>query len=104
MSRQFDLFGTNYPEEPGFMKESPTSRAAAESMMISAASLRGLVLAYIGKTSGLTCDEVEVGLGLRHQTASARITELKLAGRIRSIGRRPTRSGRYAEVWIAVRV
>jgi Fic family protein len=48
---------------------------------------------------GLTCDEVEVLTGLKHQTASARIRELALLGVIQENGKRPTRSGRNAVIW-----
>jgi predicted transcriptional regulator len=49
--------------------------------------------------SGRTCDEIETDLGLRHQTASARISELLAVGRIiRTKIRRATRSGRSASV------
>lgn len=51
------------------------------------------------RPEGMTCDEVEVALEMPHQTASARITELRDLGRIVSIGRRKTRSGRGANVW-----
>jgi len=52
---------------------------------------------------GLTCDEVELQLYLRHQTASARVRELAQKGHIKDSGeRRATRSGRTAIVWVAV--
>jgi predicted transcriptional regulator len=52
--------------------------------------------------SGRTCDEIETDLGLRHQTASARISELLASTRIiRTTIRRPTRSGRSASVVVA---
>lgn len=51
--------------------------------------------------SGRTCDEIESDLGLRHQTASARISELLASTRIvRTKIRRATRSGRGASVVI----
>ena len=51
---------------------------------------------------GLTCDEAEVLLGLRHQTCSARFTELVADGRLtRTSYTRATRSGRQARVHIA---
>lgn len=53
-------------------------------------------------SEGLTSEEVEQALGLRHQTASARIRELVQAGRVRDSGRRrQVRSGRWARVWVA---
>jgi hypothetical protein len=49
--------------------------------------------------SGMICDDVEVAMGLRHQTASARITELLASNRlIRTALRRETRSGRKAGI------
>jgi DNA-binding transcriptional regulator LsrR (DeoR family) len=58
--------------------------------------------------AGLTCDEVEDRLNFSHQTASARLTELKRDGELRirivdGIGqRRKTRTGRTA--WVLIRV
>ena len=60
------------------------------------------VLGYVRMTRwrGATCDDVEVGLGMRHQTASARCRELELARRIvKTQDKRPTRSGRPARVY-----
>lgn len=52
---------------------------------------------------GKTCDELEVILGLPHQSVSARITDLQSAGAIVDSGqRRPTRSGRAARVYVLV--
>ena len=46
-------------------------------------------------------DEGEVLTGLAHQTYSARRRELAIAEAIRKSGeRRPTRSGRAADVWV----
>lgn len=82
---------------------SATSRAAAES--ISGAVLNNMqlrVLQAIIDSDGLTCDEVEAQLDLRHQTASARIHELRKAGYLEEKGiQRSTRSGRNATVWKA---
>jgi predicted transcriptional regulator len=49
---------------------------------------------------GMTDDEIEVALGLRHQTASARRRELELMGRVFRVGTRATRSGRQAGVYV----
>lgn len=91
---------------PAFVAGSDTSKAAAESMREAASSIRAHVLAHIvivqRATGGVTCDEVEESLGLRHQTASARIRELAMQKRIVDSGaRRETRSGRLATVWRA---
>lgn len=50
---------------------------------------------------GLTCDQVEVLLGLKHQTASAEIRHLVQDGCLADSGRkRPTRSGCRATIWV----
>ena len=86
------------------------SQEAADSMRGSVATLRERVLDAISESSnGLTCDELERKTGLTHQTASARIWELRgfpsNSGRpsllADSGARRKTASGRTATVWIA---
>jgi predicted transcriptional regulator len=52
-------------------------------------------------TRGMTCEEVEHALSLSHQTASARISELRAKGDLVSLGRRATASGRSARVHVA---
>jgi hypothetical protein len=82
---------------------SDTSKAAAASLSAETLSrLRFEVRRFIQAAGprGATCDEVEVGTGLSHQTASARCTELMRADLIRDSGaRRRTRSGRTARVY-----
>ena len=48
---------------------------------------------------GLTCEEVEIELGMKHQTCSARFTDMKKLGWIIWCGERQTESGRTAGVW-----
>jgi hypothetical protein len=62
------------------------------------------ILDYIHKQQlcGATCDEVEVALGLSHQTASARISELKKNKALMKQGTRPTRTGSGAGVYFTV--
>lgn len=86
-----------YGGEPPYVASSDTSKAASRSMRGSANVIRERIYSFL--QLGATCDYVEQELGLRHQTASARIRELFLAGRIESIGTRATRSGRMANVW-----
>lgn len=97
---QGDLF-VAYGGKPPRVRGSDTSEAAADSVRGVTGQLRARVFAFIGaQAHGATCDEVEASLGLRHQTASARVRELSLAGVIRDTGeRRRTRSGRNAAVW-----
>lgn len=82
-----------------------TSMAAADSVRVAAPILRARVYACIrhAAASGSTCCELEHTLDLRHQTASARCTELRELGFIVDSGaRRNTDSGRQAIVWTAV--
>jgi Fic family protein len=99
---EFDFCEPNYPAAPGYMKQSETSRQAAKEITLAAGTLRRLIYTFIKEQNGATCDEAEVALNLRHQTASARITELRLAGKLRPIGTRATRSGRQADVLVAI--
>lgn len=86
-----------------FVQGSDTSQAAAVSMRGSARIIREQICDTISTMDGCTCDEVELLLDLRHQTASARITELRDEGLIEDSGnRRKTRSGRDAAVWVSV--
>lgn len=96
-AQQYGLF-----ERPPAVRHRETSVEAAESMREGAAALRAKVYRCIAQAKdGATCDEVEVALNLRHQTASARVNELMRSGEIVESGRRPTRSGRRAIVWKA---
>lgn len=103
-----DLFGEPYyPSRPGYVRDADTSRDAADSLDESLLSrLRGEIFALIDVRGerGATCDEIEVALDLRHQTASARVRELALAELIFDTGqRRRTRSGRGARVYCVSR-
>lgn len=80
------------------------SGAARESMRDQVARLRGRVLDAIRAAGrdGLTSDEVEVRLGMSHQTCSARFHELAKLGEIEKAHvKRRTRSRRWAEAWRA---
>jgi hypothetical protein len=95
---QLGLFDRPAP----YVRVSETSRAAATSIEPVSGTLRAIVLAFVrGRgTQGATCDEVEIALGMKHQTASARIRELAQAKLIRQASeRRATSSGRSAAVW-----
>ena len=78
-----------------------TSIAAHESLDPEAKARREQqIFSYIKTNSGATCYEVEIALGLLHQSASASITKLRNAGYLRDTGeRRPTNTGRMAIVW-----
>lgn len=95
MSEQNDLFLTYGKTE--------TSRLAGESIREHLGRLEGMVSDFVrGRGDhGATCYEIEVGLGLSHQTASARCTALKFRKLIIPSGRRrPTNSGRLADVYV----
>jgi hypothetical protein len=87
-----------------YARGSDTSAAAAISVERDGPRLRELVLFTIraAGSRGLTCDEIELHLDMRHQTVSARVYELREGGWIADSGeRRPTRSNRRATVWVA---
>lgn len=81
-----------------------TSRAAKESLDdTTITSLRAAIFALVKEAgqNGVTCEEVEALLEMKHQTASARLRDLAKAGRITDSGmRRKTSSGRAAIVWV----
>lgn len=94
--------GGPMPETAPYVPGSDTSAAAAESIEPLLGRLAADVRAHVRAQGarGATCDEIEEGLGLRHQTASARVRELAQAGLLKDSGeRRATRSGRKAAVW-----
>jgi len=102
--KQLTLGVLEEPRRPPHARGSDTSKAAADSVEAETPRLRGMVLDVIlrARSTGLTCDEAEVILGMRHQTISARFRELAKIGSIQDSGRRrPTRSGRRATVWVA---
>jgi len=93
-----DLYGGRPPHE-----RDSTSEQAADEIAPTALVLRERVFRFIAAAGsmGATDDEIELALGMRHQTASARRRELVLKGRIVDSGTlRKTSSGRYAHVWI----
>lgn len=90
-----------YPEHPGYVAGDDTSEGAAASMEEAAPIMRVRAEDMLRARGplGLTSDELEVLTGWRHQTASARLRELVLAGRaVDSDERRRTTSGRPARV------
>jgi DNA-binding transcriptional ArsR family regulator len=67
-------------------------------------TMRRRIAAYVRRCGGYgaTADEIEVALGMSHQTVSARLTELKQINAVYPSGaRRPTRSGTNAAVLVA---
>lgn len=79
-----------------------TSVGASQSVSTISSTLREQVFTFIKANGGKTCYEVETAMELRHQTASARIWELRHLGLVRDSGeRRKTSSNRNAIVWVA---
>src|SRR5690348_12708447 len=98
---EFD-FNTQRPVPTNSMVE--TSLESAKRIEGKKHRYRKMIYDYIkGKgTSGATCDEVEVKLDLRHQTASCFIRFLVQDFLLKdSGGKRMTRAGRNAIVWRA---
>lgn len=95
-----DLF--RYPDAPG-AQDRDTSRAAADAIQPTAATLRSKALAIIERSNGLTADEVAGRLGLSILSIRPRLTELARMHKVRDSGsRRRNRSGRQAIVWAPV--
>ena len=94
-----DPFLWNLPPSNG----TDTSNAAAKDIAPKTPSMREKVFALVKSAGehGITCDEVEIVTGLKHQTASARLYELCKAGRVVDSGeRRKTSSGSTARVYV----
>src|SRR5215471_738222 len=96
-----------YPNTPGFVRGSPTSTTAAQSMQGLAPAMREQAHALLisHRPNGLTSDELEAITDWPHQTASARLRELVLADRAYvellpngKIRKRTTSHGRPAQV------
>ena len=78
-----------------------TSKEAAESVKGDVTRIAKRVLDMV-RRSPMTCFEIECDSGLSHQTASARLTQLRKDGLIEDSGdKRETASGRRAIVWRA---
>lgn len=91
------LYAGKMPYEIG----SETSAAAAAAIEKDAHRLRTQVLDAFREAGalGLTSNEVELKLGMRQSTASARVRELALLGWLEEAGKRKTASGRMAKVF-----
>lgn len=98
----YDDYEEDEDRTPAYVKGSSTSEYAARSInghKRRAQGLRVLELFLSGKT--YTSDEVQVELGLLHQSGSARVNELGRAGCITMTGETRTtdRGGKPAAVW-----
>ncbi len=68
------------------MTQRQTSREAHDLIRPKKATIKLAILDYLARTAYATCHEVERELKLKHQTASARLTELYQAGKIVETG------------------
>ena len=81
-----------------------TCRASRDQLKSKSHRYRMQIFDHIQMDGGKTCDEIEVELSMRHQTASCFISNLKDEGFLRDSGkRRMTRAGRQAIVWETAR-
>jgi hypothetical protein len=90
--------------EPPSVAGSATSEAAGASIVHKLNQMQAAIRDHIHALGeqGATCDEVEAALGMKHQTASARIRELRAKSKIvNSDRKRPTRSNRMAVVYVS---
>jgi predicted ArsR family transcriptional regulator len=92
---------TLFPSGSASREVQETSIAALESLAPETKAKREQqILAYIKNNGGATCCEIEVALGLLHQSASSTMTKLRKGGHIVDTReRRPTNTGRMAIVW-----
>jgi len=87
--------------------ENPVSRDAFRSIKGARGEQCERVYAYILRRGdyGATCDEIERGLNMSHQSCSARINDLYRFGDIwPSALKRKTRSGRDAQAYVVMEV
>ena len=79
-----------------------TSNAAYESIKPHKSSMKYRILKFLEERES-TDDEMEMALGMSHQTLSSCRRALVKDGLVEATGdKRPTRSGRLAQVWTIV--
>lgn len=89
-------------DSPPYQAHSETSRAAAQEIALSVATLRMQVYEAIASApDGLTDAEGQLALSMEGNTYRPRRRELQQAGSIKESGtKRKTSSGRNAVVWV----
>lgn len=81
------------------MSNVDTSIEALQSIQPTASAMRAKIVEML-EAEALTCDEIEVKTGWKHQTVSARLWELERDGEIEQTDEtRETRSGRKAHIY-----
>src|SRR5688572_24409323 len=93
----FDICARNHAGNPESSKARRRTNADVDRAKVYEA-IRG------SGPAGMTCDEVEVELGMLHQSCSARVSELKMKGKVITSGVRPTRTGCKAAVLVAIQL
>ena len=84
-----------------YHKGNAESSAAHYYVKLTAKSYRTLIFNIIRSCNhnGITCEEIELSHDWKHQTVSARISELKRDGEIIANGKRQTTSGCMASIY-----
>lgn len=82
-----------------FHKSNSFSTIANEKVIGRKGALKRKIYESIKNSDGLTCDEIENLIAGKHQTVSARISELQRDGVILATDKRATRSGCQAAVY-----
>ena len=98
-----------YEPRAPFIRDSETSKDAAESIKKDLSSMCRRVKDTVNDSiDGLTCEEVEQHTGLKHQTASARLKDLRDMGFVEwrqdkegKDRKRKTTSGRWAKIYFS---
>src|SRR5690348_17175302 len=103
-SLDFDNQPVRKPEPPedicrNYHGGNPESEAANESIRNLKEGLRGRIIGLLKSSGPMTSDDIEARTGMRHQTVSARLAEMKKSETIVQAGRKQTRSGRWAAAW-----
>ena len=102
-----DPFGHQYAGDTPRQRDSDTSASAGDAARDGARTLRKQIWEWVRAQGdhGATTEEVQLALGLRQSSASARRVELTHAGALRDTGRRRmTTGGREAAVYVAAEV
>lgn len=98
------VIGSAAHEAPPPHNGTPTSRAAADSIVPHRKTMKDRVSDFIGSCGfrGATDEEIQEGTGMNPSTERPRRQELEKDKVIKSAGTRWTKSGREAKVWIRV--
>lgn len=101
MSDQLSMFGARQQPMPAH-NGTETSKEAATAIRETASELRERVFEFIAEQGwdGATDEEIQEALRMEGNTQRPRRVELSQAKRIMQHGKRKTRSGRSAAVWV----